>query len=241
MKLSDPIQHYTLDAVHFDYFEERSAADRDSTERIQQAVFHAARLTAADRVLDVGSGNGWLAVACARRSLRTPVLVDIGLANLKNIRAFHGNVAHTVVADASRLPFRDTTFTCVVASEVLEHVNEPAAVLREARRVLDDSGRFIASTPYREKLRYSLCIHCNHVTPVNAHLHSFDERRHEELLQSEGFTAIRHHLHMNKLFMYSRLSRLLNFLPFSLWRIVDSLLTLLIRKCATIVVHAAPR
>jgi ubiquinone/menaquinone biosynthesis C-methylase UbiE len=241
MKLRDHIGHYTADAELFDYFEARSGADRDSTERIQQAVFHAAALSTQDQVLDVGSGNGWLALACARKSLPKPVLVDLGIMNLRKISAAYGNIAHAVVADAARLPFRDGAFTCVVISEVLEHMNDPVTGLREARRVLGNTGRCIASTPYKEKIRSSLCIHCNQVTPVNAHLHSFDERRHQQLFSQAGFTATKHTLLVNKLLMYSRVSLLLSFLPYHLWRMVDAFCNLCIRRSATIRIHARRR
>lgn len=236
--MSDHTTHYMRDAELFDYFEERSGADRDSTRRIQQGVFHAARISSADLVLDVGSGGGWLADECLSHSLRPPVLVDLGIANLRKLRAKLGTSAILVAADAYHLPFRDGSFNCVIASEVLEHLNEPAVVLNEARRVLRGDGRIIASTPYKEKLRYSLCIHCNTPTPMNAHLHSFDETRHTGMMRDAGFDAVRCTLLVNKLLLYSRISLLLSFLPFRLWRCVDAMVNLLLRKSAIIIVSA---
>jgi ubiquinone/menaquinone biosynthesis C-methylase UbiE len=240
MKLSDHTTHYQRDAELFDYFEERSGADRDSTRRIQQGVFHAAKPASDDLLLDIGSGGGWLADECRAHKLRAPVLVDIGIANIRKLRAKLGVSALLVVADAYRLPFRDGSFNRVIASEVLEHLNEPADALIEARRVLRDDGRIIVSTPYREKLRYSLCIHCNKPTPLNAHLHSFDEARHRALMNEAGFGSMRFRLLVNKLLMYTRVSLLLSFLPFRLWRGVDAMVNLLMRKCAVIVVSARP-
>jgi ubiquinone/menaquinone biosynthesis C-methylase UbiE len=238
MKLSDHTTHYQRDAELFDYFDERSGADRDSTRRIQQGVFHAAKPAADDLLLDIGSGNGWLADECRAHKLRAPVLADIGIANLRKLRAKLGASALLVAADAYRLPFRDGSFHCVIASEVLEHLNEPADALSEARRVLVENGRIVVSTPYREKLRYSLCIHCNQSTPLNAHLHSFDEARHTALMREAGFGSVRLQLLVNKLLMYSRVSLLLSFLPFRLWRGVDAIVNLLLRKCAIILVSA---
>lgn len=238
MKLSDHTTHYMRDAELFDYFEERSGADRDSTRRIQQGVFHAARLSSSDLVLDIGSGGGWLADECRSHRLRSPVLVDLGIANLRKLRATLGASAMLVAADAYHLPFRDGSFSCVIASEVLEHLNDPAGALVESRRVLRADGRIVVSTPYKEKLRYSLCIHCNKATPMNAHLHSFDETRHTALMRAAGFDAVRCTLLVNKLLLYARISLLLSFLPFRLWRGVDAMVNLLLRKCAIIVVSA---
>ena len=74
-----------------------------------------------------------------------------------------------------RLPFRGGSFDMVVASEIVEHLENPQGAMLEAARVLRPGGYLVVSTPYRESLKYTLCIHCNKKTPVNAHLHSFDE------------------------------------------------------------------
>lgn len=167
MQVQDPVKHYARDAEEFDYFAPQSGALLDSTRRIQQAVERAAELPTGGRVLDLGSGSGWL----ARRlhgTGSTCISVDLGL---RNLQLLHRNgLGLQVVADAARLPFRDGSFARVVASEILEHVNDPGRVVGEAARVLDADGLLVASTPYREILRTYLCIHCNKPTPANAHI-----------------------------------------------------------------------
>ncbi|MFN6119018.1 MAG: class I SAM-dependent methyltransferase, partial [Actinomycetes bacterium] len=49
-------------------------------------------------------------------------------------------------ADATRLPFADRTFDLVMAIEVLEHVPQPDAALRELARVC--SATLVASVPF---------------------------------------------------------------------------------------------
>lgn len=46
------------------------------------------------------------------------------------------------------LPFKDDAFDVVLCTEVLEHVPEPEAVLREIKRVLRRGGRLILTTPF---------------------------------------------------------------------------------------------
>src|SRR5207244_1525396 len=53
-----------------------------------------------------------------------------------------------VVASADCLPFEDSSFDCVICTEVLEHCREPSAVLREIHRTLKPGGRLFLTTPF---------------------------------------------------------------------------------------------
>ncbi|MFQ5905078.1 MAG: class I SAM-dependent methyltransferase [bacterium] len=53
-----------------------------------------------------------------------------------------------VHADALSLPFKDGSFDTVVSFQVLEHVREPDAMVREATRVLSPGGYAIVSAPH---------------------------------------------------------------------------------------------
>lgn len=51
------------------------------------------------------------------------------------------------VCDLADIPVADDRYDLVLFSQVLEHIAEPAAVLRELRRVLKPGGRIWASAP----------------------------------------------------------------------------------------------
>jgi SAM-dependent methyltransferase len=55
-----------------------------------------------------------------------------------------------VVADVTRLPFRQSVFDHAVCSEVLEHVEDDGTALKELSRVLGSSGRLIVTFPHRK-------------------------------------------------------------------------------------------
>jgi SAM-dependent methyltransferase len=102
-------------------------------------LFHGARL------LDIGSGPGTITIDLARRV--APGRVSGIDASAEIVAAASGlahdngltNVSFTV-GDAYALAFPDDTFDIVHAHQVLQHVSNPVAVLREAKRVLKPGG-----------------------------------------------------------------------------------------------------
>jgi len=53
-----------------------------------------------------------------------------------------------VVGRGERLPFRDGAFDAAVCSEVIEHVEDPAALVRELHRVVRSGGPLLFSSPF---------------------------------------------------------------------------------------------
>lgn len=93
------------------------------------------------RVLDLGTGRGDNLRDIVQR--HAAFGADVSVAALRSAR----EVAPVVACDAAHLPFRDGAFGAVVCTEVLEHVDDPPAVLGEAARVLAPSGALYVSTP----------------------------------------------------------------------------------------------
>jgi SAM-dependent methyltransferase len=53
-----------------------------------------------------------------------------------------------VVADAAALPFAENAFDCVIATEVLEYVFQPARFVQEVYRVLGSGGTTVITVPF---------------------------------------------------------------------------------------------
>lgn len=223
------IEHYQRDAELFDYFETRFPETQREEERIYQYVLW--RIPPkAKLIADIGCGNGWL----ARRLLkldRVIVSIDISFRNVSKVLELYPDENHFgIVADGYYLPFKDNTFDCVVASEVIEHLEEPLKFIIELLRVVRPKGRVILTTPYKEKIRYTLCIHCNEPTPWNAHLHSFDESKIEALLEDiKEKISWKFYKFGNILIQYLRLYRFLRYIPFRIWKLLDSFLNFLFK------------
>jgi SAM-dependent methyltransferase len=95
-------------------------------------------------VLEVGVGEGEISAKLRSRYPGSHIvgidLHDESLAAEWQMRGFVG-----VYADIARLPFPPMTFDLVMAIEVLEHVDDPAAALAELVRV--SRGRLVLSVP----------------------------------------------------------------------------------------------
>jgi SAM-dependent methyltransferase len=112
------------------------------------ALLDAAALRHGERVLDVGCGDGALLfLAASRGAVCTGVEPeDTGLALAEDQLRKH-KVAAPVLRSTAQLP--DASFDCVLCAEVIEHVDDPEALLLELRRVLLPGGRAVLSTPIR--------------------------------------------------------------------------------------------
>lgn len=146
----------SFDAAAFQQFEhegwnKKAAGYHDVYEPIVAKAVEAAldRVEAGPgrRLLDVGSGPGYVAAAAASRGSEV-VGVDLAESMVALARELHPDLEFEV-ADAQDLPFPEGSFETAVASFALFHMPRPDFALAELARVLRPGGRLAMTTGTR--------------------------------------------------------------------------------------------
>jgi len=111
--------------------------------KIELAAFLRAGLSG--KVVDLGCGNGIVGGILLKEAAfvsLSGVDVNIGVADEARANGYVDFAA----SDLAELPFPNASFDAAISICVLEHVNDLAAALREACRVLKPGGRLVFST-----------------------------------------------------------------------------------------------
>lgn len=222
--------HYEKDAVAFDYFADWHPVHKEENRRLHQQIL---RQVPADArlVLDVGCGGAWLASALVPEG-RQVISMDISTTNpIRAVEVVQSPQHFGLVADVYSLPVKPGTVDCIVASEIIEHVKDPELFLACLFNALRPGGTLIVTTPFNETIQQSLCIHCNRLTPHNAHIHSFTREKIRSLAPKMA-TALQTRTFNSKILVNLQLHLLMKSFPFALWSAIDGTLNKLFGKRA---------
>ncbi len=117
-----------------------------------------------DITLDAGCGNGRHSWEVCNKNHSQIVAFDIDtvcvkknkymLDSLREQKGIEGNY-HLIIANVTKLPFKDGIFNKIICSEVLEHIPEDKSAVEELIRVLSKDGAIGISVPHY--LTESIC------------------------------------------------------------------------------------
>ena len=99
-------------------------------------------------VVDLGCGGGLLAVPLARAGAHV-VGLDLAPKALRAAAAQQSERLLAAQADLAELPLAERSADLVLLADVLEHVDDPAAVVAQAARVLRPGGALFVNTIHR--------------------------------------------------------------------------------------------
>jgi len=168
-------------------------------------------LRSGDLVLDLGCGFGRHAYEALRRGASV-VACDLGVDELRQVRAIAGVmhdaghvgptevgvgtvVLETANGDAQRLPFADGAFDRVIASEVMEHIDDDDTAMAELTRVLRPGGTIAVTVPslFPEKVCWSLSEDYHAPKVAGGHVRIYRRQQVVAMLRAAGMVPTGHH------------------------------------------------
>jgi len=156
-----------------------------------------------ERVLDMGCGGGRHAFELYRRGASV-VAFDMDAEELKTVadmfgamelegQAPEGSSAETVVGDALDLPFPENSFDKIIAAEVMEHIPNDMAAMKELFRVLKPGGQIAVTVPSWLPERICWALSEAYHTAPGGHVRIYTRAELEAKLKSIGFRIEGHH------------------------------------------------
>lgn len=147
-----------------------------------------------DVVLDVGCGAGGATLFCANRGAHV-VFSDVVPEKIEALRQkleqTPARAVEGLVSDSNPLPLAADYATRVIALEMLEHVDDPATVLRELVRVGQPGALYLLAVPdpVGEHIQQD-CAPAHYFQPPN-HIHIFEREAFSQLVEQAGLVIER--------------------------------------------------
>jgi len=154
------------------------------------ADFQMLNIKPGDRVLDVGCGTGRHACEVFRTLGADVAGIDLNMEDLRKAALTLYLLDDTsdgswIIsrADATKLPFKDSSFDVVICSEVLEHIPDNRAAIAELVRVLKEGKNLVVSVPRFLPERICWALSSDYHNEPGGHIRIYKKRELLSLLE----------------------------------------------------------
>lgn len=147
---------------------------------VLEGVVRGLQLPADARILDAGCGSGRNMVELARHGTVTGVELSqtsVGLARARE-------AGEVIEGSVLEMPFADDTFQLAVSLDVIEHLEDDLAALRELRRVVMPGGALLLTVPAYQWL-------WSGHDEINHHHRRYTRRSLQQACEQAGWQQIR--------------------------------------------------
>lgn len=192
------LEEWQRKADHPDFHDSRNVGLKDAVQAgwyqsETGELFRGFPVTADDVVVDVGCGAGGASLFCARYGAQV-VYCDLDPANIESldekIRSTAARDPRGIVTDCTPLPIEDGFASRVIAMEMLEHVDDPDAILVELARIGKPGALYLISVPDASAERLQLPIAPPEYFRKPNHIHIFETADLEQLITSAGLEIV---------------------------------------------------
>jgi len=199
-RIDPPPSDETLAAIYGDHYYDAWGlrSDEQTVARLKKATFadlldQLPPAKPGARLMDCGAATGFL-LEVARERGYEPYAVEFGDLGAKELarkfgadRVFQGEIEGARFADAA-----DGDFQVITMCDYIEHVRDPAKVLKRASAMLAPGGCLAITTPDAGSLSHA-ALRSGWTHYKLEHLHYFDRKNLASLLGRCGFSDVKFH------------------------------------------------
>lgn len=150
-------------------------------------------------ILDLGCGNGALVNELVKKYGYDAYGTDASKQGIYHASKINSNrfFVQDLSSDDLPLELRDKRITCIISTEVIEHLYDPRTFISFAKKILvkNGGGEIILSTPYHGYLKNLLIAITgkwdSHADPLwdGGHIKLWSKKTLTKLLEEQGFTV----------------------------------------------------
>lgn len=147
-----------LNKIAVEYHDQDIMADKFIEDECQYYTYNwvFSHINESDSILELGYGEGNFTSELVSRGFNPVVLdgSDLLLQKAKNIHGDKISIEHALFEEF--IP--EQKFDCVLATHVLEHVDEPVSLLEHMKKWLNPNGKIIIIVPNKESIHRQLAV-----------------------------------------------------------------------------------
>jgi SAM-dependent methyltransferase len=147
---------------------------------VLEGVIDNMRLPARARILDAGCGSGRNMVELARHGTVTGVELSAISVELARERS----IGEVIEGSVLTMPFESASFDLAVSLDVIEHLQDDLAALRELRRVVAPGGALLITVPAYQWLWSGHDV-------INHHHRRYTRRSLQQVAEQAGWETVR--------------------------------------------------
>ena len=134
------------------------------------------------KILEIGCSSGQLMDALNKAKLKDIIGIDISHEAIHLCKK--NNIKNIVQMDGSKTGFKEGKFDLIIASDILEHLNDDYEAIIEWKRILKDDGEMLVFVPAFKMLWSDHDI-------FNKHIRRYNRREIKALFKKTGLKTVR--------------------------------------------------